>query len=1145
MNLDKIKTSKFLIADKPNLMMRRFIFVFLCINFYLMAYNQAIKGTILDEKTRNAVSFASVYLNGTFVGTTTDKDGNFELNISQHASLPLTISAIGYYSATLDEFPYDKPIIVYLTPKVYDLNEVVIHAKSYARKRKSNLKLFINEFLGRTANARDCEITNLNDITFNYNSDQDTLKAFALKPILINNKALGYKIIYFLDKFEYYKKSNSIFYKGSVLFKEDLEMDEIQKQIYDRKRKDAYLGSRMHFFRALWNGDLQSAGFKVKKIDNSNIELNDIVFQEDNLTKILKSKEILGICYHEGLPNTYIIFKAGHVSFDKNGYFDPSALSWQGTMAGQRMADCLPYEYSTDTAVKKQDHSTDDSLKNTEKVYLHFDRLSYSPGEDISFKAYVVNAGTNMFNASETFLHVELFNKDAKLIAKEVIQLTNGTGNGDFSLDEDLPGGVYYVRAYTNWMRNFGELFFFTREIEISNSNASAKSSKTVDDLGDHKIDLQFMPEGGNLIEDVLSAVGFKAVNRYGLGCDVKGFVISSENDTITAFSSAHLGMGTFPIIPRHGLSYFALGTTGDGIQFKIPLPSAKETGYSLHVTDVDDNYFKVVTRTNLAGLKNKTYRTMYLSCLSRNILCMSGKIPADTSINAIFIAKKNFPEGITCITLFNNELQPQCERLFYIHKKDGVHLALSSDKGEYGPEEKAGINIVLNDTDNYPGSASLSMSVTELNPREEQKYCSNICSYFLLESDIKGKIEQPGYYFDLEQVDRFSSMDLLLLTQGWRNFIWKQLPDSLGSMHYPIETGIPVSGRLRQTIMNKAIPGAVITLALIDSLKSPSLETTTTDAEGKFLFNLLTFNGSRRLILSAMDAKNRMHGLLQLDSLNIMAPANAASFSDKISNSISSIQKGSEKDSIPEQADMKPIRRKKFSIRDTLAIDQVVVHARKSLMPDDGRYRMYGLPAYVIESKDVRGYAGIDEFLEIASVGNGFKVGGFCPKGLGIAIHNCQTSIIGAPNRVVILLDGMEIPADYLCSLDPTDIEKIEVLTRSGSVIFGSGVCGVLSLFSKRGGETNKETPGYVVQKEIEGYYLSREFYCPVFNGKDIPDPRSETVFWEPNIITDASGKAQVSFYNKKQKGFIHVQVEGLTLDGVPISGSTNYLVK
>ena len=1136
--------------------MRNLILIILFIHFNIAAYNQLIKGTILDEKTKNTISFASVYLNGTFVGTTTDQNGNFELNISQHTSLPLTISAIGYYSATLAGFPFDKPIIIYLTPKVYELSEVVINAKSYSRKRKANLKFFKNEFLGRTANARDCEITNLKDITFNYNSDQDTLKAFASKPILIDNKALGYKIIYYLDRFEYYKRSNSLFYKGSIFFKEDLETDELQKQIYERKRKEAYLGSRMHFFRSLWNNDLHEAGFKVQNLYNENLKIDKIVFQEDSLTKFLKYPEVLGICYHEGLPSSYIIFKRNQVNFAKNGYFDPSALSWQGIMATQRMADCLPYEYSMDAPVNMPYFSAYDSSKFVEKLYLHFDRNHYSPGDDIWFKAYLANASTNKLISSDSLLHVELYTREAKLIANEIIRLKNGTGNGDFRLDEDLPVGIYFVRAYTNWMRNFGELCFFTRAIEIRNTFLSEKRTKTVDTSENHKIDLQFMPEGGNLIQDVLSEVGFKAIDQKGHGCDIKGNVYSSANDSITSFKSSHLGMGKVSFIPKPGLTYYAAGKTADGSQFKVLLPLVKEMGYILHVTDVNENYFKVVTRTNLAGLKNKTYRTMYLSCLSRNILCMAGKIPADTTINTIFIDKKNFPEGIACIRLFDSALQPQCERLFYVHKKDSVNLNVSADRMEYPTQEKSAFTIEVTDFDHNPVTAELSMAVTDVDSSSNDKFNSDICSSFLLESEIRGNIEQPGYYFDPEQADRFRSLDLLLLTQGWSNYIWKQLPDSLSRIDYPIEQGISISGRLRKKLTNKSIPNAAITLFLTDSLNAPILQYTTTDMEGKFLFSPLLFKGKRTLIVSALDEKLKKRGVLLLDSICAIAPVNKASsngislasnpsFPSQSRNAANSIQEinrievkneFSKSDSIhATRAEIKPVIRKRFSLKDTVAIDQVEVRAKKYLIPDDGRYRRYGgIPSMILDSRDVQDAFEFNVFLQ--------------KMGLRISGGSWKSTRIGGDLKTIFILDGMEVPEDYLGSINISDIARIEVLDwhhGAQTILFGGAVECAICIFMNKTSPSANKTPSNVVKKELQGYYPSRVFYCPEFNRKDIPDLRTATVFWDPNIATDSSGKAQISFYNKNKKGWIHAQVEGLTGDGVPLSGSINYQVK
>jgi hypothetical protein len=787
-----------------------------------------------------------------------------------------------------------------------------------------------------------------------------------------------------------------------------------------------------------------------------------------------------------------------------------------------------------------------------EKVYLHLDRTHYQAGEDIWFKAYLADATTNRLTSSDNCLHVELYSSSAKIIKKETILLTNGTGNGDFSLDEDLPGGTYFIRAYTNWMRNFGELFFFTKAIDISNHFVTEKITESRTDTNSQKTDLQFMPEGGSLVEDVLSDIGFKAIDYKGHGCDVKGFVISSVQDTIVSFTSTHLGMGRFSFIPKSGLSYYAIWTAENRYKYTVQLPLVKETGYSLHVTDENANYFKVVIRTNIKSLKNKPNRTMYISCVTRNNLCLAGQIPADTTINIIFISKKNFPEGITDIKLFGSDLTPQCERLFYVHKKESIHLEVKSDKVEYDPKEKTDLTIAIKDSVSNDVRATLSMAVTEKNENRDNIYNSNICSSFLLESDIRGMIEQAGYYFDPNQCDRFTSLDLLLLTQGWRNFIWKQLPDSLARINYPIERGMSVSGRLRQILMNKSIPSAVITMVLLDSINAPILQYTTTNQQGKFLFEGLLFNGMRKLIVSALDDKIRKRGLLQLDSMSTEKMESKISFNDRLFTPISIFQeqideaflsgqnvkpiieskKYNEKDTTSNgQAVMKPLRKKKFSLRDTTAIDQVEVHAKKSFMLDDGRYRMYGgIPAQVIEDPSE-----IQEFLSLVgmNLGNGFK-----------RMSN-RPSPMDKKGKTLILVDGMEVPLDLLWLMIPSEILRIELLTRSEAIIFGPGVTNVISIFSKKVTPLDNQIRPYVVKKDIMGYYQSRAFYSPLFGGKDILDPRASTILWAANIITDSSGKAKISFCNKKKKAIIYVQVEGITMNGAPITGKIKYQVK
>jgi hypothetical protein len=326
--------------------MKRIILLLILICFFQDGHTQIIRGTVLDKSTNIKINFASIYINGTSIGTNSDQNGSFELDLTKYGSLPLTISALGYYSVTLTDFTAEKPLEVYLIPKTFELKEVVIVAKSLIKERKANLKLFRNQFLGTSANGQKCVIMNENDITFNYYSSRDTLKAFASKPIIIYNNALGYKITYYLDKFEYYRKSKSFLYKGSAFFTEDMANEMTQKKFFDKRRKSAYLGSRSHFFRSLWANSLKSNGFIVKNSEGKILDYEDLVIERSGFKKYLSYKGgRLYICYLSKSPDSYIILLKNPVFFDSSGYFDGLCVRIIGQMAKQRIGDLLPYDY--------------------------------------------------------------------------------------------------------------------------------------------------------------------------------------------------------------------------------------------------------------------------------------------------------------------------------------------------------------------------------------------------------------------------------------------------------------------------------------------------------------------------------------------------------------------------------------------------------------------------------------------------------------------------------------------------------------------------------------------------------------------------------------------------------------------------------
>lgn len=323
--------------------MKRLSTILLLVHFSIAAYNQqVVKGVILDGNTKDKIGLASVYFNGSFAGTTSNSEGYFELNISKYNSIPIVVSAIGYYSKVINNYSTNKLLTISLEPKQYSLEEVFIKAKSSKWKRKINLSIFKDQFLGTTINALNCKIVNEDDILFKSNSD--TIKAFAKKPILIVNEALGYKIFYYLDKFEYYKKDSSFLFNGNMIFTEDMINNQTQRNNYEKRRRDAYLGSRMHLFRSLWANNLNFEGFDLRYSEKEFFNYDKNVINDLENKRFLKLPSNLLVTYHYN--NSRIISRKETIYFDKNGYYDGLAIFWEGEMAKQRIADMLPLEYS-------------------------------------------------------------------------------------------------------------------------------------------------------------------------------------------------------------------------------------------------------------------------------------------------------------------------------------------------------------------------------------------------------------------------------------------------------------------------------------------------------------------------------------------------------------------------------------------------------------------------------------------------------------------------------------------------------------------------------------------------------------------------------------------------------------------------------
>jgi len=410
-----------------------------------------------------------------------------------------------------------------------------------------------------------------------------------------------------------------------------------------------------------------------------------------------------------------------------------------------------------------------------EKVYLHTDRPSYWANEDIWYKAYLKNTPIKNCN-----LYVELLNSKGKVIYKNTGWVQDGFSYGNMHLADTLSSGIYQLRAYTSWMRNFDEEWFFRKDLVIWNLRDKSISTET-EELKARKLDFQFMPEGGTFLSGINNRVAFKVNDRNGKGLDVEGVILDEKGNEIAKIKSGYKGMGSFELTPLAGMKYTAEVLVAGNISMNINLPEATVSGVAMKINPEKTDRIQV--EINESGLPSEGKYLVVGQVegkvsYQKEVLVNSGK-------SVLEISKNEFPTGIVRLTLFDNQMIPRCERLVFVNHNDQIEVKIEPEETEYHPREKVIIDLYTLEKDDKPVLANLSFSayLTEITP-ETEIYPENIMTRFLLSSELKGRVEEPAFYFKDDSLFTIIALDNLLLTHGYRYFGWEEITDN----HYQPE---------------------------------------------------------------------------------------------------------------------------------------------------------------------------------------------------------------------------------------------------------------------------------------------------------------------------------------------------------------------
>lgn len=763
----------------------------------------------------------------------------------------------------------------------------------------------------------------------------------------------------------------------------------------------------------------------------------------------------------------------------------------------------------------------------------------------------------------------------------------------------EYPSGFYEIRAYTSYMLNFDDGIVFSRVFAVFekpqkdgdyyNTNPTIKIPKSdepeprPETEKTDEINASFYPEGGHLIMGKPCRVAFKITDETGFGTQAQG-ILDNEN---ISFFTVHNGMGVFTFTPQKKRYQVSI-TVGDKSR-KFNLPQAEESGLTLKAEQQGDSMLVTVDCTD--DLKGKTLG-MTLTCRGElmdfaTIEC--GATPSEKTIPLDLV-----PEGVCRIHLFDSNGTLYASRSVYHNSKvtKTPLLEVSTDKDSYGPFEKIQLNFNLKDGHGNPFRDRFCLAVRDTRSLGNA-FADDLRTSMLLSSDLKGMIETPSWYFDSDAPECSQALDLLCMIQGWERYEWATMTGQKKfTEKHRIEEGLTLNGWIMNSSGRKPMDNIRVKAAVVPKDKRMT-ETYAykTDSTGYFGFDLgMDFYEKAALTISAHGAKKRLVGpdariVFERSITPAIRPFQPQEL--VVNSNRANARKAGKSQTIQEDDGLPAVisKEKGFVLpevdieEDRMYIDyftfkayDVVYDVERDL--DKGEYStdLYG---YLIS----KGYELVDTMSLDTATGTIFNdpllntrvlINGFKPF---FYIHNTSRYFDKGISDYPFQIDAQDIKSiivydrpmlfsdiirvcplfdDFLSSKNFQTLNSKDDYTKmilddqpvqidpNGEPKFIERRMLLVDILVKENKEQSLYSELFKLDRRyttVDGYSTPYSFYSPEYPDGPVTgdvDYR-RTLYWNPNVITDKDGKAQVEFYNSSITSHFNISAAGITQSGVP----------
>jgi hypothetical protein len=748
-----------------------------------------------------------------------------------------------------------------------------------------------------------------------------------------------------------------------------------------------------------------------------------------------------------------------------------------------------------------------------EKLYMHTDRSVYLAGDLVWFRLYAVDASLHQPLDISKLSYVEILDASNTPAAQVKIEMQEGKGKGSIYLPVNIQSGNYKIRAYTNWMKNMGADYFFEKNITIVNTQKQRESARI---RKPGAADIRFFPEGGNLVEGLRSRVALKATSSEGKGIPCSGRIIDEQNNSVASFRTQAFGMGSFYFTPQAGHSYKVVFDQPE-VSTAIALPKAYAEGYVMQVSDsVPGN---IVVQVSSNSNRNET---LQLLVHTRQLVKASVQATLQNGKAVFAIDKQKLGDGISHITVFNAAQQPLCERLYFKYPEHPLRIDLATNSKQYGTRTKISFDINATGKPGIQEEADMSMAVYQLDELQDLEE-TDINSFLLLSSDIRGTIESPAWYFRNTDPETVKEMDNLMLTQGWRRFRWTEVLQSKtpAPRFAPEYKGHIITGRVVHSQTGQPVPDVETYVSAPGA--GTSFMVSVSDAAGRVLYEIPNTKGASELIMQTMPGTDSLARIEinnpffeQYTATPLPAFYMPRSYEEvlhdrNISTQVQNVYTGE--------------HLKRFAVyTDTMAFYEA---------PNDS-YFLDNYTRFSTMEEVLREYVA---YMDVRKRQGSFR--------LPLLDMNRKLFFDNDP---LILVDGVPVfDADKLVAFDPLKMKKLEMVNNR-YFLGNTSFAGIMNWHTYKNDLAGYELSPRATVIDYEGLQSEREFYMPVYDTPEktasrIPDFRN-LLYWSPDIVT-AKGKKQVEVYTSDKKGRYIAIVQGLTADGRSGTGMVQFEVK